>query len=135
MNPYIVIFTGCFLLTVDMNSEDGVAATAVIVHVVGSNSSVLQTLLQHCHQIIKLPALNTEQVVHYEGSGSLVPSHRQVRSFGSRIQKVNYLIIVFKILVFVVKISPPTFSLYISKYEALMTKVASFFLASSCSNR
>ena len=85
MISYIVIFTGCFLLTVDMNSENGVAATAVIVHVVGSNSSVLQTLLQHCHQIIKLPALNTEQVVHYEGSGSLVPSHRQVRSFGSRI--------------------------------------------------
>jgi hypothetical protein len=42
---YLVIVAGCLLLAVYVYGEDGVGAAAVLVHVVGSDGSILQPLL------------------------------------------------------------------------------------------
>ena len=77
----------------DVDGEDGVTPGAVLVHVVSPDGSVLQTLLQDSHEIIQLPALDTEQIVHHKGPGPLVPSHREVGPLGPRIEEVNHLYI------------------------------------------
>ena len=75
----------------DVDGEDGVTPGAVLVHVVSPDGSVLQTLLQDSHEIIQLPALDTEQIVHHKGPGPLVPSDREVGPLGPRIEEVNHL--------------------------------------------
>ena len=70
----------------DVDGEDGVTPGAVLVHVVSPDGSVLQTLLQDSHEIIQLPALDTEQIVHHKGPGPLVPSYGQIGSLSTRVQ-------------------------------------------------
>ena len=44
---HVVLLIGSLLLAVDVYGENGVAAGAMLVHVVGPDSSVLQPLLQN----------------------------------------------------------------------------------------
>ena len=96
-----------------MDSEDCMTATAMFIHVVRPNSPILQALLQHSQQVVKLGTFNTgqkldnfrqdisakcwrncvepEEVIYNKGSAALVPTNCQVRAFCSRVQQVNNL--------------------------------------------
>ena len=44
---HVVLLVGSLLLAVNVDGENGVAPRTVLVHVVGPDSSVFQTLLQN----------------------------------------------------------------------------------------
>ena len=100
-------------IPVYVDSEDCMTATAMFIHVVRPNSPILQALLQHSQQVVKLGTFNTgqkldnfrqdisakcwrncvepEEVIYNKGSAALVPTNCQVRAFCSRVQQVNNL--------------------------------------------
>ena len=47
--------------------------------------------LKNSHQIIQLPALDAEEIVHHEGPGPLIPPHGQVGPLGTRIEEIYHL--------------------------------------------
>ena len=103
ITAHVVVLAGRLLLAVDVDGQDGVAAAAVVVHVVSPYRPILETLLitichqflstqyvyyhlEHGHKVVELPALDTKQVVHHESPGPLVPSDGQIGSLSTRIQ-------------------------------------------------
>lgn len=71
------------LLRVDVHGEDGVGPRGVLVHVVVADGAVLKPLLQHGHQVVKLLAVDREEVVHHEGAAAAVPAHAKVGALGA----------------------------------------------------
>ena len=94
-----------------MDGKDCMTATAVLIHVVRPDCPILQALLQHSQQVVKLGTFNTgqkldnfrqdisakcwrncvepEEVIYNKGSAALVPTNCQVGPFCSRVKQVN----------------------------------------------
>ena len=51
---HVVLLVGSLLLAVDVYGENGVAPGTVLIHIVRTNSSVFQTLLQNIRQNIAI---------------------------------------------------------------------------------